>query len=72
MAKKLTRLVAFVLLLKVALSGTTERVQAQTPSALYPAAAPLNDYLFPTEASEIELARSAGPAVIAGTDIRPQ
>jgi hypothetical protein len=34
------------------------------PSAPYPAAAPLNQYLIPEKASEIELARNAAPPSI--------
>jgi hypothetical protein len=64
MPKKLISLVAFVLLVGVVLPGATRQVRAQSQSALYPAAAPLNQYLVP-KATEIALARSAAPASIA-------
>jgi len=62
MPKKLIRLVALVLFVEAVLSGETRQVRAQ--SALYPGAAPLNQYFIPEKASEIELARSAAPASI--------
>jgi hypothetical protein len=62
MPKKLISLVAFVGF--AALPGATRQVRAQAPSASYSAAAPLNQYLIPEKASEIELARSAAPASI--------
>ena len=43
----------------------TPQIQAQPQPAQYPAAAPLNQYLIPAKADEIELARSAAPASIA-------
>lgn len=64
MQKKLISLTAFFV--AVALAGATRQVQAQAPSAPYPVAAPLNQYLIPEKASEIELARSAAPASISG------
>src|ERR1700677_1631338 len=64
MAKKLISLVAFVCFVGVALPGATRQLRAQAPSAPYPAAAPLSQYLIPGKASEIELARSAAPASI--------
>jgi hypothetical protein len=64
MAKKLISLVAFVCFVGVALPGATRQLRAQAPSAPYPAAAPLSQYLIPAKASEIELARSAAPASI--------
>jgi hypothetical protein len=66
MSKKLISLVAFMCLVGVALAGATRQVRAQAPSASYPAAAPLNQYLIPAKDSEIELARSAAPASISG------
>jgi hypothetical protein len=57
-------LIAFVCFVGVALPGAARQVEAQSPSAPYPAAAPLNQYLIPEKASEIELARSAAPASI--------
>jgi hypothetical protein len=53
MRKKLISLVASVCFVGVALPGATRQVRAQAPSALYPAAAPLNQYFIPEKASEI-------------------
>ena len=64
MPKRLISHVAFVCCVGVALSGTARFARAQALSAPYPAAAPLNRYLIPVKASEIELARSAAPASI--------
>jgi hypothetical protein len=60
----LIRLVAFGCFVGVALPGVPRQVRAQAPSAPYPTAAPLKQYLIPEKASEIELARSAAPASI--------
>jgi len=64
MPKKLISLVALVLLAAAVFPGTTRQVQAQAKPPSYPAAAPLDQYLIPAKASEIELARSAAPASI--------
>jgi hypothetical protein len=64
MAKKSTSLVSFVCFAGVVLSGATWRSGAQSPPPAYPVAAPLDQYLIPARASEIELARSAAPASI--------
>jgi hypothetical protein len=64
MPKKLISLVALVCFVGSALPGATWQVRAQAPSAPYPTPAPLNQYLIPDKASEIELARSAAPASI--------
>jgi hypothetical protein len=64
MPKKLISLVAFVLLVGVVFPDATRQARAQAPSPPYPAAAPLDQYLIPAKASEIELARSAAPASI--------
>jgi hypothetical protein len=64
MPKKLIGFVASVCVAVVTQSGQTRLVQAQAQSAPYPAAAPLNQYLIPETASEIELARSAAPPSI--------
>jgi hypothetical protein len=66
MPRKLISLVAFVCFAVVALPGAIGQARAQAPSTPYPAAAPLNQYLMPAKASEIELARSAAPASISG------
>ena len=65
MAEKSIRLVAFGCFVGVALYGVTRQAQPQA-AALYPAAAPLGQYLIPEKASEIALARSAAPASISG------
>jgi hypothetical protein len=64
MSKKLISLVISVCFVGVVLPGATRQVQAEAPSDLYPAAAPLSQYLIPEKVSEIELARSAAPASI--------
>ena len=64
MPKKLISFVASLCFVGVALPGATRQVRAEAPSAPYPAAAPLSQYLIPEKASEIELARSAAPPSI--------
>ena len=64
MPKKLISLVALVLVVEVFLPGATRQMRAQATPASYPAMAPLDQYLIPAKASEIELARSAAPASI--------
>ena len=64
MPKNLISLVASVCFVAVALPSATRQVEAQAPSPPYPAAVPLDQYLIPEKASEIELARSAAPASI--------
>jgi hypothetical protein len=66
MQKTLLSLIFLVLMVEITLPGATRQVQGQTQSAPYPSAAPLNQYLIPAKASEIELARSAAPASISG------
>jgi len=66
MPRKWIGLVAFVCVVPASLSGAAGQAPAQTPAASYPAAAPLNQYLVPDKAAEIELARSAAPASISG------
>jgi hypothetical protein len=61
MPKHLIPLIAVTCFLGIASPRAAQRAQAQSP---YPAAAPLDQYLIPTQASEIELARSAAPASI--------
>jgi hypothetical protein len=61
MPKHLIPLIAVTCFLGIASPPAAQRAQAQSP---YPAAAPLDQYLIPTQASEIELARSAAPASI--------
>jgi hypothetical protein len=61
MPKKLIRVVVFGLL---ALAGARWQVRAQTKPPAYPAAAPLDQYLFSAKDAEIALARSAAPPSI--------
>jgi len=64
MQNKRISLVALVLLIEIVLPGVTPQIRAQAKPAPYLAMAPLNQYLIPAKASEIELARSAAPASI--------
>jgi hypothetical protein len=64
MPKKLIGLVAVICFLEFALPRATKQIRAQAPSAPHRVAAPLDQYLIPSKASEIELARSAAPASI--------
>jgi hypothetical protein len=66
MPKNLISLVVLGCFVGVALPGATRQVLAQAPSARYPAAAQLDQYVIPEKSSEIELARSAAPASISG------
>ncbi len=63
MRKNHVKVLALAFTLLIVFPGTTPQSFAQTPTALYPAMAPLNQYLMPAE-SEIALARSAAPASI--------
>jgi len=62
MPKKLASLLAVPLVVGLVLVGAKLQVRAQAPAALYPVAAPLDQYLIPSKNSELELARSAAPA----------
>ncbi len=62
----LPSLVTSLCLVGVAILATAQLAQAQAQPALYPAAAPLDQYLIADQAAEIELARSAAPASISG------
>jgi hypothetical protein len=64
--RKSTKVVASALLLQVVFPFSTGRGQAPAEKALYPAMAPLNQYLSSSESSEVALARSAAPASISG------
>jgi len=64
MTKQVVRLVGFACVAAFVSLGATQQVRAQAPSALYPTMAPLDKYLIPEKASEIELARSAAPTSI--------
>ena len=58
------RLIALVFALQIVLSGVGRQAVAQAEKSLYPAMAPLDEYLIPDQNSEIALARSAAPASI--------
>src|SRR5579871_1496231 len=60
MRKNLVKLLALAFALQVVLSAAV----AQSGKNLYPAMAPLDQYLMSDEKSEIALARSAAPASI--------
>jgi hypothetical protein len=64
MQKKTIRFIALVLLVWVGLRGAVWQARAQAVKDSYPVAAPLSQYLIPDQASEIALARSAGPKSI--------
>jgi hypothetical protein len=66
MQKTSQSLIFLVLFGEIVLPGATRQVRAQAQSAPYPAAAPINQYLIPAKASEIDLARGAAPASISG------
>jgi hypothetical protein len=61
MRKNHVKVFALAFALQVVLPGTARQLLAQAERALYPAMAPLNQYLMPDEKSEIALARSAAP-----------
>jgi hypothetical protein len=65
MRKRDFKLVAFVFLVHICLSGETRLASAQAEKAAYPAMAPVDAYLIADQNSEIALARSAAPASIA-------
>ena len=65
MRKKSFRLIAFVFLAQLCLSGATRAALAQADKAAYPAMAPVDAYLMADQNAEIALARSAAPASIA-------
>jgi len=57
-------LTVIALALSTVLSGAIPQAWAQTEKTVYPAMAPLDQYLMPDQSSEIALARSAAPASI--------
>ena len=65
MPEKMARIAVFAFLVGVVVAGISRQVRAQAQASLYPAAAPLDQYFIPAEASEIGLARSAAPASVA-------
>jgi len=58
------RLIAFVFLAQLCLSGATRHATAQAEKAAYAAMAPVDEYLIADQNSEIALARSAAPPSI--------
>jgi len=65
MRKRSIRLIALVFLLQAVFHLSNGRAQVGAEKARYPAMAPLDQYLIPSESAEIALARSAAPASIA-------
>jgi hypothetical protein len=64
MRKTGLKLIASAFLLQVVFPCSNGRAQVQAEKDRYPAMAPLDQYLMPSESSEIALARSAAPASI--------
>ncbi|MGD0798617.1 MAG: hypothetical protein ABR910_12930 [Acidobacteriaceae bacterium] len=64
MRKSNLKFIAAAFLLQVVFPYSNSRAQAGAEKAPYPAMAPLDQYLMPSESSEIALARSAAPASI--------
>ena len=64
MLKNNVTIIAVSFLIAVALPGAVSRAQAPAEKTLYPAMAPVDQYLIPDANSEIALARSGAPASI--------
>jgi hypothetical protein len=64
MRKNDFKAIAFVLLVQLCLPGAARQAPAQAEKAVYPAMAPVDEYLIADQNSEIALARSAAPASI--------
>jgi hypothetical protein len=64
MRKSSIKLIASAFLLQVVFPFSHGRAQVLAETARYPAMAPLDQYLIPSESFEIALARSAAPASI--------
>src|SRR5271154_3038596 len=62
--RKRSILIASAFLLQVVFPFSNGRAQVRAEKARYPAMAPLDQYLMPSESAEIALARSAAPASI--------
>jgi len=58
------KIIAFVFLVHLCLSGGTRQALAQAEKGAYPAMAPVDQYLIADQNSEIALARSAAPPAI--------
>jgi hypothetical protein len=66
MQKNRVQILALVIAMQAALPGAARQISAQEEKSLYPAMAPLDQYLIADEKAEIALARSAAPDSIAG------
>jgi hypothetical protein len=66
MRKSRIALIASAILLPVVFPFSNGHAQTQAEKDRYPAMAPLEQYLIPSESAEIGLARSAAPASISG------
>jgi len=66
MRKTSINLIASAFLLQVVFPFSNGQAQVPAETAHYPAMAPLDQYLIPSESAEIALARSAAPASISG------
>jgi hypothetical protein len=64
MRKSSIQLIASAFLLQMVFLFSTSRAQVAAEKNRYPAMAPLDQYLMPSESAEIALARSAAPASI--------
>src|ERR1700678_7257 len=64
MQKNLIKIIALAFALHIVLSGVGSQAVAQAAKTVYPAMAPVDQYLISDEASEIALARSAAPSSI--------
>src|ERR1700686_5823600 len=64
MRKRSIKLIASAFLLQVVFPCSNGRAQVRAEKVRYPAMAPLDQYLMPSESAEIALARSAAPAAI--------
>jgi len=66
MHTKTISILASAFLVLVILPGVTWQARAQSEKSLYPAMAPVDQYLMPDRSSEIALARTAAPPSISG------
>ena len=64
MRKHNLTLIAIAFAAQIVAAAATQPASAQPPATPYPAMAPLDDYLSPSQDSEIALARSAAPKSI--------
>jgi hypothetical protein len=64
MEKYWVAIIALTFLVPVGLTGAAPSAQAQAEKAVYPAMAPVDQYLIPDQNSEIALARSGAPASV--------